>query len=106
MLGQVKRDAQGWFDLLERMEGERLTGRIYESDVKGIKKRQMRMMWREGLEKHMTENGITCEQGCGGLRIGDNSRPPLKGHDLWLQTARAFRLLHIKIYSKTDMNCK
>lgn len=39
VLGKVKRNSLRWLDLMERIEGQRLTKKIYESEMEKRKKR-------------------------------------------------------------------
>ena len=64
VLESVKRNTLRWFGHVERMESERLTKRVYESEVEGQRGRgRPRTRWIDGVERYMSENGVGWEEG-------------------------------------------
>ena len=43
----------GWFGHVERMENERMTKRVYESDIRGVRRRgRPRKCWMDGVRRY------------------------------------------------------
>ena len=64
VLESVKRSTLRWFGHVERMPSERLTKKVYESEVEGIRLRgRPRTRWKDGVEWYLSESGVSWEQG-------------------------------------------
>ena len=64
VLESVKRNNLRWFGHMERMESERMTKRVYESEVEGQRGRgRPNMRWKDGVRKYMNEGGAGWGEG-------------------------------------------
>ena len=65
VLESVKENTLRWFGHMERMGSERMTKRVYESEVEGQRGRgRPRVRWKDGVERYMCEGGVGWEEGC------------------------------------------
>ena len=63
-IGQVKRKVLQWFGHMERMGSERLTKKVYSSEVQGVRRRgRPRARWKDKVKEYMEEGGLDWEEG-------------------------------------------
>ena len=63
MAGRVGNCVLRWFGHVERMDGERMAKRIYDSGVEGRRGRGRPIMgWMEGVKTALRNRGLTLEQ--------------------------------------------
>ena len=63
LAGRVESCVLRWFGHVERMDGERMAKRIYDSGVEGGRGRGRPIMgWMEGVKKALRNRGLTLEQ--------------------------------------------
>ncbi|MCP3679428.1 MAG: hypothetical protein GY782_03855 [Gammaproteobacteria bacterium] len=64
VIEKMRRNTLRWFGHVERMESERLTKRVYASEVEGTRGRgRPRFRWRDGVGKYLREGGLSWEEG-------------------------------------------
>ena len=79
----VGRKTLTWFGHMERMTDDRLTKRVYESEVEGVGRRgRPRMRWKDGVNKCLRERGVEWEEGCRMTGSRSNWRRLVHGHPL------------------------
>ena len=60
-----------WFGHVERMRDERMTKRVYESDVRGVRRRgRPRKCWMDGVKEVLARKGLNSQEAKLGMQDG------------------------------------
>ena len=72
MSPRIDRSVVRWFEHVERMGDERMAKRVYELDVRGVRRRgRPRKYWMDGVKEMLAKKGLSIQE-VKACRIGMN----------------------------------